>query len=456
MAYKDKEHFNNLRNRLYEHLDRQEFNIKVEDNWNLSHGIALFDIVLYKKNNPYAVFEFSEGLTNNDNSSRTKSILFNALKITKSRFGIIVVDNNTFEFYDQAKRLDINQTISFERLINTLVNPSKIIFDNSLKSHIAEHIQTLAGNLNENFINFLKSSKLTEKLQFDEDSNTIFFSDNNSGLSSFENKFFNKLLGDFNDKQICRYTSLDTTFQCINNISYRMNGIVGMNDKTEVNYVDTYLSGFEKPLSKLHNRSINALNNRYITSCTVFSNRDNLTMWRLYAEDSKGACLVFKINNKKLNNHVLLQKVSYANEFGIHPKLEFLKWVKNYIEDFTGLPFEFRKLHYWKHFFKPYEYSIEQEVRLLIIDNGEQEFVKKEWLLTNSHKILNPVVDFKLNHPNFPIVLENIILGPKCPEAETNKVQFEELIRRRKEKLKYGRTYAPDIEVNLSKIKNYR
>ena len=164
----------------------------------------------------------------------------------------------------------------------------------------------------------------------------------------------------------------------------------------------------------------------------------------------------FKINNKKLNNHVLLQKVSYANEFGIHPKLEFLKWVKNYIEDFTGLPFEFRKLHYWKHFFKPYEYSIEQEVRLLIIDNGEQEFVKKEWLLTNSHKILNPVVDFKLNHPNFPIVLENIILGPKCPEAETNKVQFEELIRRRKEKLKYGRTYAPDIEVNLSKIKNYR
>jgi hypothetical protein len=25
----------------------------------LSHGIALFDIVLYKKNNPYAVFEFS-------------------------------------------------------------------------------------------------------------------------------------------------------------------------------------------------------------------------------------------------------------------------------------------------------------------------------------------------------------------------------------------------------------
>uniref|UniRef100_UPI00404A69CC DUF2971 domain-containing protein n=1 Tax=Flavobacterium sp. TaxID=239 RepID=UPI00404A69CC len=451
-----RETISKFKERLSENLDtKNEFRLVVEDNWNLPHGIALFDLVLYRKSNPYAVFEFSQKTSKQDDFQRRKSILFNALKITKARFGIIVEDNSNILF-DKGNRLEEHQTTSFEELIKTLLNPKPISFDKFLKEHFAEHIITLASNLNSHFIEFLKTSKLADKIQFDKDSNTIIFSDNNQGLSSFENKFFNHLLGDFNDKYICRYTSLETIYQSLNGVSYRMSGIVGMNDKTEVNYVDTYLDGFEKPISKLHHKSVSALNNRYITSCTLHSNKDNLTMWRLYADDSKGTCLVFKTRGKKLNNHVLLQKVSYANEHGIHPELEFLKWLKNYFEDYTGLPFEFRKLPYWKHFFKPFEYSIEQEVRLLIIDNEELEFIKKDWLLTHSHKILNPVIDFKLNHPDFPIILEEIILGPKCPEAETNMVQFQELIRRKRDELKYGRTYAPSIDVSLSKIKNYR
>ena len=81
------------------------------------------------------------------------------------------------------------------------------------------------------------------------------------------------MLGEFKDKKICRYTSLNTIYDMLNYISFRMSGIVGMNDKTEVNYVETYLNGIEKPLIKEHYNTIIALNNRYITSCSKIARK---------------------------------------------------------------------------------------------------------------------------------------------------------------------------------------
>jgi hypothetical protein len=266
------------------------------------------------------------------------------------------------------------------------------------------------------------------------------------------------MLGEFKDTQICRYTSLRTIFEMLNFISFRMNGLVGMNDKSEVNYVETYLNGVEKPLIKEHLNTIIAINTRYITSCSKVEKKDDLTLWRLYSDDAKGVCLVFDIKQSNLNNHILLQRVKYADEDGKHKELDFLKQIKDDVESTTGYKFEFRKIGYWKHFFKPHDYSIEEEVRLLIIDNGSLAKIKSDWVMTFTHSIINPIMDFRLNSKSFPIQLKEILLGPKCPEQEINLVQIQEMIRRKIREIneqKYD-SNLNDIKVELSKIKHYR
>ena len=183
-----------------------------------------------------------------------------------------------------------------------------------------------------------------------------------------------------------------------------------------------------------------------------------MTLWRLYSDDAKGVCLVFDVKRNNLNNHVLLQKVKYANEDGKHKELDFLKQIKDDVESITGFKFVFKKIGYWKHFFKPHDYSIEEEVRLLIIDNDSLPKIKSDWVMTFTHSIINPIMDFRLNSKSFPIQLKEILLGPKCPEQETNLVQIQEMIRRKKTEIT-EKTYDSNLnslKVELSAIKHYR
>ena len=177
-------------------------------------------------------------------------------------------------------------------------------------------------------------------------------------------------------------------------------------------------------------------------------------MWRLYAEDSKGVCLTFNTIKDNLSDHVLLQKVKYADANGNRPELEFLKAILDSIVFKTGFPFRFRKLGIWKHFFKAYEYSIEDEIRLMVIDDQTIATINSGWVLTHTHSILNPFIDFLLNDSKFPIRLNEIMLGPKCPEQEINKVQIEEMIRRIKRKIKINNENSnlSNIDSNLNNI----
>ncbi|MGY5255396.1 DUF2971 domain-containing protein, partial [Sphingobacterium spiritivorum] len=305
---------------------------------------------------------------------------------------------------------------------------------------------------------------VSNRIQFDQNSNTYFFSDDEGGITSFENQFFNKMFGEVKETRICRYTGLRTIFDMLSYLSFRMNGLVGMNDKSEANYVENYLSRNndtiigERPLIKEHHNTISALNNRYITSCTRIEREDDLTLWRLYSEDATGVCLVFSVKKNNLSKYVLLQKVKYADKNGNHKELDFLKQIKIEVEALTGFKFEFRKLGYWKHFFKAFDYAVEDEIRLLIIDNDSLNKLKTDWVMTYSHSIFNPYIDFSLNSNDFPIQLKTILLGPKCPEQETNFVQIQEMIRRKKKIIRNGGkdSNLNDLKVEISNIKHYR
>jgi len=297
------------------------------------------------------------------------------------------------------------------------------------------------------------------QILFDSDSLSLYLDDDPAVTPSLENRLFDTMFGGVTFSKICRYTSLQTVFAMLNRLSFRMSGLAGMNDKTEVNYVDQYLEADETPYNKLHHKTISAINKRYITSCCKINMKDDLTLWRLYADDARGVCLVFDVKKENLGNYVFLHAVKYADKEGKHKELEFVNKVAQDVMTATGYKFEFRKLRYWKHFFKPSDYQVEAEVRLLIVDEGYLTKSRQlDWVLTNNHSIVNPIIDFELNHVDFPIRLREIILGSKCPEREINVKQLEELIRIKKRQINESQRSLNlnNLKVTESLIKNYR
>ena len=210
-----------------------------------------------------------------------------------------------------------------------------------------------------------------------------------------------------------------------------MNGIVGMNDTSEIDYFDDYcFTSKNKP-------SYQRLNNLFLSSCSLLN--DDLTMWRLYGDDAKGVCLVFEIR-PDMQKEFMLQMVSYANEKKKNDKLDLIK-------ELIKKKVVFNDIDKWKHFFKAKDYSIEKEIRLLFADDSKTDVVKnRDWLKTSDHSIINPYVEFELSNPGFPLELKEIVLGKKCPEQATNIYQLKELIRQKNYK----------IDVKPSSIKNYR
>lgn len=449
----------NVLEKLYQELAGTELKIIRNDKWITQKFIRLFDVALYKSNNPFALFEinsfhFDNGLF------KAKEHIRTGMEVSNARFGIITNGDKFFLFDNISNNKDFVE-ISFSSLIQKLTSINEIKLTKTDKLKILEVFKSSALkhlSSNKEVLDFILNNKLTHRLKFDNLRNTVYLNDRVKTINSFENIFFNKLFGTFSDKKICRYTSLDTLFQMLNNLSVRMNGLVGMNDRSEINYVDNYLNGNEKPLSRMHHNTIIALNKRYITSCSKITRKDELTLWRLYAEDGTGVCLVFDIKKENLNENILIQKVKYADENGIHPELEFLKEIKTKVKLITNYTFEFRNIGLWKHFFKPYDYSVEEEVRVLVIDNNKLDSIALHWVKTYSHSIINPCIDFRLNSPEFPVHLSQIILGPKLPEQESNLVQFQEMVRRKKREIAENKisTKLDRLKITQSKIKSYR
>lgn len=453
---KEKNFFERLKQSLGEYKNHG-LSVKFYDKQTfIKEDYHIHDLVIHKWNSVLAVITFKKYLGLRTSIFNTQNYSLDAESMM-ARFDVIVDSSNIIFVNDKYKKSEDHIEMSFNQFVETISNPDTIKFGDSEKQKIKKMFLEIQEELlsdNLELRNFIKRKEFINSLSLKENSFSCFFEDNKTGISEFENQFFIALLGKFTDKQICRYTTVNTIFSMLNYMSFRMNGLVGMNDKSEVNYVDTYFKGIEKPLIEEHHSRISALNRRYITSCASINKKDDLTMWRLYADDSKGVCLTFDVNTKRTNDHVLIQKVKYADKNGKHPELEYILTLQNRISNVLGFYFQFRKLGIWKHFFKPYEYEIEDEVRLMVIDDDKIPKIKTDWVLTFTHNILNPIIDFQLNSSVFPIQLKEIMLGPKCPEQEINKVQFEEMLRRKRRFVRETNNglSKPKIDCDLNKI----
>lgn len=231
-----------------------------------------------------------------------------------------------------------------------------------------------------------------------------------------------------------QYTTLESLFQILYNGTQRLGGIAGMNDRSEANFFENL---FEKKISYEELR-----NKTFLMSCST--QKDNLTMWRMYGDEAKGACIEYEIANDYNESEFVIHPVCYIDKE--NPVKEIIMLQQAIKQDLN-----LKKFDVWKHFFKPIEFKDEHEIRILFIGGEGANEVNGGWTL-NSTKIINPYVEFNLfdeskNSVKFPLKIKSILLGPNCYEADTNIRQLKDLIEQK---------YKTKLPIDKSSIDIYR
>lgn len=259
--------------------------------------------------------------------------------------------------------------------------------------------------------------------------------------SKKEDELFEQLFEKWDNGQVYRYTSYSSLFRTLNDQNQSMCCLIGMNDKSEVNYADSYLD-ISSGKTEYDYRQENKF---FILSCVEDDDDERFTMWRLYGDNTQGVRLTYTPQSMPIGFRFM--KIYYETTPGYHPGLEFIKLL-------TQTPIGPVKLHlkrfcYWKHFFKPYDYRIEEEVRL-ICEKGGAFNPKTIWIKGEEFSIAVPLVLIPL--AQFPLHLEAVKLGLNMKERDVNKLQIKELCFERGIKASSGK----ELDVDDSRIKHYR
>ncbi len=263
----------------------------------------------------------------------------------------------------------------------------------------------------------------------------------------WEERLFKALLGDYRAKRVCRYTSLESIFRTCNEKRQTMCNIVCMNDKSEGQFVAQQYPQLNWLLDS------DKTEEYFIMSCTELDNMDNLDMWRLYGNNAQGVCVSYIIDASKYtpDGDFYIAPISYCDENGKNSILDFLAYIVNY-RDSSDKQFALMQLRIWQHFFKPFEYKTEKEVRLLYDNTWRKKEVS--WILDSYSGVITPMVSFSVEEEKneFPLVIDETILGPKCISSDINIKQLNLIHEKNKIFTRGGGIYR----ISKSKIKHYR
>lgn len=257
-----------------------------------------------------------------------------------------------------------------------------------------------------------------------------------------------------------RYVNSASLLKLLDNKTIAMSSIISMNDMSETNYANCYIKkridvgciAKQIALSSDNDETVNT----YI--CSLSEEDDDLAMWYMYGEQCKGAELIFEgfDENALVEDVFCLSKVSYADKDGNDKWLDYLVYLLRTKVD--GRHFCLKRWSIWQHFFKPYYYHNEKEVRLLYLpDTLMGDISSQQQWCDSPNKIHFPFVLFMLNAINtqekskalshFPLKLTSIKLGPLYPENHANALAWTVEIRHR---------WSEYIKFITSKIKDYR
>ena len=409
--------------------------------------------ILVKNDNTYLIaVEIKESLTEiervKEQLKHKADELFVPLAIIFSRKEIYYLCNND---HFSGKWTKINIDFDFEDIVSRLSELLSELLSGFINKLPKDEIQR--KEVEDKWLSLLQDCEFDTKEKIKEflqkgdwsiESDDLYFT-----LSeNFEDDFFKILITEYKKDALCRFTSMSSLFRTINEKRQSMCCIVCMNDKSEINYVSNRYASFKNHLKN------DDYNRYYILSCCDVDRTDDLTMLRLYADDAKGVCIEYSIDNEKesYSSDFYLGCVSYSNMQDYNPKLFLLDQLLT--TPVGGKYLKLNHLNIWQHFFKPYEFRDEQEVRLLLFDNPNttrhNDFEKK-WILNNEYGIVSPIVVFDLG--KFPLIIKGITLGPKNHEAEINVKQIQYLINEQRIKVIKNKN---KILVKESKIDCYR
>lgn len=416
-----------LEDRIYQELQELKLEgIKIERSSNI-RGYRP-DIVLLNSLGYFAVIEIKRSLENPTVLDRACSMVRHYMELTKASYGYVTDGKTTFFIESNGQKETVELYAHIKSLLKDYNQKKEIDISAVQLDDLKRKLQTVYADF-KNALYISAVNVFIEQLRI-----TDFVQNNNkfSFTEEKERKFMGYLLGHYSKDSLCRYTSMAGLFRTLDSKKHSMVCLVGMNDKGETDYVHHYMrnKGNQDYLST----PVSKLNDLFILSCCDEQKEDDLTMFRLYGDDSRGVCLKYGIKGEDKNKEFFIAPVSYANADGSHPKLDFFMAVSQIVQ--------FRHSDAWLHFFKSYDYQVENEVRVLYERNNRN----KKWVNISSYGIICPVVEFDEN--DFPLSLDKILLGPNCPEKNVNISQIETMVLEKNIAIKYG--------VSLSEKDSYR
>ena len=312
----------------------------------------------------------------------------------------VLTDRNFYHLYEVSNECSDFQSVSYQQVLDKV-----LLVDNLNNEKVFKIVKELISCCGLPIPMF--------------DTDTLIIENNSIYLSEQQEE---KIKEHFDIKanvcKVCRYMPLEKAVEFLTKKELRMNGIVGMKDSSEINFLEKYL--YEDVSSITSDNNIENANKIFISCFTSENKKDDLNMWRLYGDNACGVCLVFDVIHQTTEKFVI-RRVQYLDENKREEKFGKLKKLLKQVKSMTNFTLTFQKFHEWSHFYKPNIYEIEDEIRLFTFNND----LKREMFLAKPLNIINYFIKPTLEEKGGIILkLSEIIIGPNCPEKEINLEQI--------------------------------
>ena len=399
------------------------------------------DGIIYYGEMPFVIVE-EKNPNNKKQYEKTSHNLARIQDYMGIQWSILLVDDAIYlrplygDFENYGDIIETARIISSDKA-DTVPPLSKEEYLEVIKQQISKYMDRIYRK--ESISLFLEGLQAND---FEIEKDGIYFSDTK------ETEFFMSLLCPVENIELWRYTTKNSLFLMLRDHNQNMLSLNCMNDISEIDYVDKYIDTETCVLRK----SIDEANKVFILSCCDETKSDDLMMWRLYAQDAEGVSLCYHLYSNKIDNdYFYLAYVCYGQKDS-HPELDLIKSIMEW--PVRGLHFRFRKWIVWKHFFKPYDFNYENEIRLIYYEHKDSLAKKTIWIEDSKSGIASPMKLFCLEEkykPKYPLSLIKILIGPKSREAPINLVQFGKMYNEAK-------IFCPGIcpEFKMSQIDIYR
>ena len=439
---------NNLQMELSLTKETSSLKIKYPIEQYTRRGNIIGDALLLDGENIVAVLEIKHRILPPRYLEHIKRELKKSVTFFDAYYGILIcaTTENSYSYYNyKVNSNEWEDEISLEIVLNYLsdyVSNIKKKDDCKVKDDISllknEITKCLGEQKLKNESDVQKVIDNIEKIQWGNERFSLEEKD--------ENALFLALLGEVErEKTYCRYTSLQSFFRILKEKRITMSSIMVMNDSSEGFYAPSYVELKEEEYKGALD---DAKNDCFILSCSSEDVAEELLNWNMYGDAARGVMYSVSVKDEVLtNSSFVMAKVSYAQNEKSHPELDFIKNLLSIKISDKG--FNLKTFSIWKHFFKPYEYEKEKEVRLFYkhkIEDWEDDN-KIDWICTDKNMIA-PIISFPLLE--FPLEIQSVVLGPKLFYQKENMYQLEKLIKNSNSSL------IKHIAIKQSKIKNYR